>query len=237
MTKFISIISGNGGTGKTFVAVNLALALSHLGRDVTLVDANLHTPNVGYHLGFPHVSANLHDFLENKNKIEDAIYLHPSGLKVIPGSGSLRLVEDVYHQNLKNLFSSLIGKTEIAILDSASGPTRETSSLIKNSDESIAVLNQQGHSILDTKKMIAYAENIGGSVVGCIVNKYDKNINPTFDKIQSILNKPVVSAVAYDRHILKSLELKHPVFLHEPQAPSSMEFLKLANLLNINETK
>ena len=39
MTKFIAVVSGKGGTGKTTTAVNLAASLNNLGRDVILLDA------------------------------------------------------------------------------------------------------------------------------------------------------------------------------------------------------
>ena len=43
--------SGKGGVGKTTVSTNLALALSHLGRNVGLLDADLYGPNVALLLG------------------------------------------------------------------------------------------------------------------------------------------------------------------------------------------
>jgi flagellar biosynthesis protein FlhG len=46
MARVITICSGKGGVGKTTVAINLATALHKLGRDVTIIDANLTTPNL-----------------------------------------------------------------------------------------------------------------------------------------------------------------------------------------------
>ena len=41
----ISVASGKGGTGKTLVAVNLALSLAHSGRKVQLIDCDVEEPN------------------------------------------------------------------------------------------------------------------------------------------------------------------------------------------------
>ncbi|MEA3305338.1 MAG: P-loop NTPase, partial [Candidatus Omnitrophota bacterium] len=41
----ISIASGKGGTGKTTIAVNLALSLSSAGRGVQLLDCDVEEPN------------------------------------------------------------------------------------------------------------------------------------------------------------------------------------------------
>ncbi|MBV9449165.1 MAG: P-loop NTPase [Streptosporangiaceae bacterium] len=47
----IVVASGKGGVGKTTVAVNLALALSGLGRPAGLVDADLYGPDVPRMMG------------------------------------------------------------------------------------------------------------------------------------------------------------------------------------------
>ncbi|HAG07586.1 MAG TPA: hypothetical protein DCL13_05365, partial [Peptococcaceae bacterium] len=49
--KIVTVASGKGGTGKTFVSVNLAFALGQLSLRVGLLDADLGTANVATVLG------------------------------------------------------------------------------------------------------------------------------------------------------------------------------------------
>jgi len=46
MTRFVGIVSGKGGVGRTTIAINLSTALHKFNREVILVDAHLNQPHV-----------------------------------------------------------------------------------------------------------------------------------------------------------------------------------------------
>jgi flagellar biosynthesis protein FlhG len=52
-TRILALASGKGGTGKTTVAVNLALALNRAGHTVCILDADFGLSNAEVHLGLP----------------------------------------------------------------------------------------------------------------------------------------------------------------------------------------
>src|SRR3989338_5735279 len=93
MTRVIVCAGGKGGTGKTTTSINLSAALNYFGKRVTIIDANLTTPNVGLHLGVPIVPVTLHDVLKGRSDISEAVYLHKSGTRVVPASIALNALK------------------------------------------------------------------------------------------------------------------------------------------------
>src|SRR3989344_129525 len=113
----ILIASGKGGAGKTTCAINLSSALNKLGHDVTLVDCNFTTPNIGLYFGITKIEKSIHDALSRKSSnILDSIYLHKSGTKIIPGSISLSSLERINTQYLNKKLKKL--NSDFIILDS-----------------------------------------------------------------------------------------------------------------------
>ena len=102
MTRYITCISGKGGVGKTSSSINLGAAFTYFGKDTTIVDANLTTPNVGVHLGVPIVPINLNHVLQGKNHISEAVYLHPAGIKIVPAGISVDELKKLINAQFKN---------------------------------------------------------------------------------------------------------------------------------------
>ena len=88
MTRFIALVSGKGGVGKTTATLNLGYALTKLGKKVLLLDANLVTPNLALQLGILNPRNTLNQFLRKEKTLSEITYLHESGISVIPSSPS-----------------------------------------------------------------------------------------------------------------------------------------------------
>lgn len=227
MTKFIAI-SGKGGVGKTTIAINLASAMHNIGKNVILLDANTTTPHIALHLGFPELKVSLHEVLEGKNKVAEAIYLHPSGLKVIPSNISKN---PFYKKTRKfsSVFLELIGKAAIVIVDLPATLSEETLSVIRATDETIVITNPEISSLTDALKTINTAEELGSVVPGIILNKAKRN-----KKIEGFkqLGEKLIGVIPEDKNIPASLSMRHPVIYSHPLSPASFEFKKLADFLS-----
>lgn len=229
MGRIFVVTSGKGGTGKTTTAVNLGSALNFLGEDVILVDGNLTTPNVGLHFGAPVVPISLAHVLSGNAKLEDSIYEHESGVKIIPTSLSIKELRKTNKKNLDNISRRLKRLFSYIIFDSAAGLGEEATSVIRLADEVILVANPDMPSVTDALKAIKIAQELGKPVRGVIITRvrYDKTeLSP--ENIIDMLEVPILGVVPEEFAVRESLAMKNPVIHTHPKSRSAEKYKEIA---------
>ena len=232
MTKFIAVASGKGGVGKTTTAINLGTALTGFGRNVIVLDANLSTPNLGLHLGSANIPATVHDAILGRKSMKDAVYMHPSGLKLAPGSISMKDCEAAKPEKLRSEMNHLKGMSEFVIIDSPAGIKDDAAIAMKAADEIIAVTTPDLPAVTDTLKTVRLAESIGTAVVGVVLNMARSDeLEIDAKGIEAMLEIPVIGVIPHDENVRESLKIQHPVVYSHPEAPSSTAYKQLAAFL------
>ncbi|MBU2637466.1 MAG: cell division ATPase MinD [Nanoarchaeota archaeon] len=234
MTRIIGVLAGKGGTGKTTTSVNLGAALSYFGRDVIIVDANLTTPNVGLHLGVPIVPIHIHHVLQGKNHISEAIYAHPTGLKIVPGSLSIEDLHTTDASKLKRAVKQLTKyKPDFIIIDGAAGLGREALNAMLAAEELLIVTNPELPAITDALKTIKLAEKLDKRVTGVVLAKtMPNNMDVSVKKTEEFLDNPVIAVIPHDRTVRESLTMKDAVVFTHPKSHPAVGYKKLAAALS-----
>jgi septum site-determining protein MinD len=234
--KVIVISSGKGGVGKTTTSVNLSSALAKHGKSVILVDGNLTTPNVGLHLGFTKFPITLNDVLKGEASLADAIYIHPLGFKLLPGSLSVRSFSEINSRKLKKIFNDLKEMCEYVIVDSAAGLGNESISVLKNADEVILVTNPELPAVTDAFKIVTLAREIGIPVRGTVLNKVRKdNFDLGLRAIESLLETPITSVIMEDKHMREAVYRKRPIVHIKPNSSTAKQYHHLARRVHSGE--
>jgi septum site-determining protein MinD len=232
MGRIISIVSGKGGVGKTTLAINLSAALHSLNSNTMLVDCNFLTPNVSIYLGVENATYSLHEVLNNKDHITRAIYKHPSGLKIIPGSLAIRFADIDYYLKLAELREQFNYLSDITILDGPAGINNDLIEVLKNSDEAIIVTMAEMPALVDALKVKKLAKLHKTTILGVVLNRVTgKNHELSKEQVEKFLDEVVIAELPEDIHIKHSLKIKHPVTYSHPQARISTEIFKLARLI------
>ncbi len=230
MTRIIACVSGKGGAGKTTIVANLGVALAKMGKDVTVLDANLTTPNLGLHLGVPLYPITLHDVLKGKANIAQATYRHDSGLKIIPAGIALKDLKGVDARDLSTAILDLLGNTEIVLIDAAAGLGREALASLEAADELLLITNPELPAVTDALKCAKLAEQLGTKVTGVVVNrKSGKPHEMSGSEIMSMLdNYELLGEIPEDIEVKKAVSRRTPVVHYNPNAVASKEIKRLA---------
>jgi len=232
MTRLILLTSGKGGVGKTTLTSNLATALAQFGENVIAMDVNLTAPNLGLHLGLHLVPRTLHDVLRGESRLQDAIYPHPLGFKVIPAGLGLNDIKGVDAGRLPEISFSLLGKADYVIMDGAPSLGREAMSALSASDEIIIVTNPNLPAVTDALKILKISQESNIKVIGAVVNRISGSKHELkSEQIKEMLGVPIISEIPEDDNVALSISVKKPLVEYMPNSPASIEIKRLAALL------
>jgi len=228
MRRIIGILSGKGGVGKTTLSVNLALAMHKLGEDVIAVDGNLKNPNFALHLGSFEYNNTLHDVLDKKLSMLEALHIHKTGLRYIPSHLSLQYL-NTPSARLKNVFEE---SNSTVLLDSPPGLSTDVISIMEACDEIIIITHPYLPDLTDCLKTIEVARDMGVIIKGIVINSSRKKkyeISP--EEIEAISGEKVIAKIPWDENVLKGLAAKTPVIEKNPFSPASVAFYEIASAL------
>lgn len=229
MTRLICVSGGKGGVGKTTVTSNVGAALTQFGSDTVVLDANLTNPNLGFHLGIPLYPKTLHDVLRGEAHITEAMYIHNSGLRVVPAGLSIEDLVDTSPDNLSDVLLDAVGEPDYVLIDSAAGLGNESVNAIEASDEILVVTNPYLPDVTDALKTVNLAEEAGTDVIGVVVNRVkDHEAELEADEIESMIGYDVIMEVPENEKVQEALAVKKPVVHHDPEHHMAQRFKSVA---------
>jgi ATP-binding protein involved in chromosome partitioning len=169
--NLVAIASGKGGVGKTTVAVNLAVALKHLGASVGLLDADVYGPNVPIMLGTEEPPQAMSD--------RQILPIEAQGLKMIsmgllnPGNKPMiwrgPMLHSVMQQFLRNV---AWGELDYLIVDLPPGTGDVQLSLIQTVSVTGAILvtTPSVVALADVRKALEMFQQVNVEVLGIVEN-------------------------------------------------------------------
>jgi len=236
MTKFIALVSGKGGVGKTTATINLGHALTKLGKNTLILDANLSTPNLALNLGLTNPKKTLNGFLQKREELKEIIQTHKSGINFIPTSPSYSELLNTNMEDITEIFEHLENHYEFVLVDCPSGLKDDLSHVLMNTDEALIVVNPNLSSVMDALKTTHLAEAHNNTIAGVLLNKTNKGkheLKP--QEVEEILGHKIIGNIRTDKKIRKALHLSSPLNHLYPRSKSAKTFQKIAEHLSLND--
>ena len=241
--RVITIASGKGGVGKTNVTVNLALALSHLGKQVTILDADLGLANIDVMLGL-HSNKNLSHVMNGDCDLEEILLEGPNGIKIIPASSGVKNMAEMSaaeHAGLVSAFSQLSHDIDILLIDTAAGISDSVTSFSRAAQEVLIVVCDEPASITDAYALIKLLSKEQGIFkFHILANMVDgpQQGREVYAKLSKVSNSFLDVALEYlghvpqDEHLQKAVKRQKAVVEAFPRSRSAQAFQTLSKKVN-----
>jgi septum site-determining protein MinD len=169
--------------------------------------------------------------LRNEARIEDATYIHSSGLRVVPASLDFRDVVNIDVNDLKQKLKNAFSAYDIVFLDSAPSLGKESLIALQASDEALFVANPHVPSLVDIVKCNQLINTLENKPIplGIVINRVkNKPYEIKLDEIKQFTELPVIGVVPEDEKILECSNKKTLVTVSKQNSSSSKAFFEIA---------
>ena len=238
--QVVAVTGGKGGVGKTNVCVNLGLALTHMDRRVTLLDADLGLANVDVLLGLK-PRHTLKDVLDANCTMREVVISGPENLKVVPAASGLQEMVKLgpqEHAGLISAFSDIAHNMDVLLIDTAAGISDEVVNFLCAAQEVLVVVCNEPTSITDAYALIKIlSQDYGLNKVRVVANmvRSEEDGETVFAKLQNVTDRFLdiallyAGAIPFDDQLRRAVQKQKAVLELYPASKSAKAFRSLAN--------
>jgi len=243
--KIIMAYSPKGGTGCTTIAVNLAVALHNEETRVVIVDANLQFGDVAIFLNEQGKNTVL-DLAPRVDELDpdivDDVMIKnaATGVHVLASPSRPENAEKINADQFAKLLRYLRQLYAYVIVDSSAYLTDVTLSVLDIADAIILIATQDIPSIKNDRLFLdlLLTLNIPADKIAFVMNKFDKRIAISPEKVGENLKQEVLAVIPLDeRTVIPAVNRGVPFMLDNKTQPASRGIYTLAEALRAKLVK
>ncbi|MBQ9673520.1 MAG: AAA family ATPase [Ruminococcus sp.] len=175
MSQTIVFASGKGGTGKTTVTVNIAIALCKKNNKVLLIDCDCGMRGLDIMLGLEqNLMYDTGDVIAGNCVTSDAVYAHPSvnGLFLMPAP--LNVEDEISPQVMEQFVNTVRDSYDYILIDSPAGLGSGFKTAAAAADRAIIVINAEPTGVRGALNIRKELIDKGITDIRLIINKLNE---------------------------------------------------------------
>jgi pilus assembly protein CpaE len=241
--KILTVCSAKGGTGRTLVSVNLAIALNKKNINVSLLDADFQFGDISTVLDLQ-PTFTIKDVVEeiagiDGGSIQSYLTKHASGVKVLPAPEKPEYADLISSDIVTEVVNVLADTSDYLIIDNSVGIQGQSIEILEMSDQIVIITTPEMTALRNTKLMLETLDKLGlTEKIILLVNRFDMDglIKP--EDIPGILGREEATHFIPNNPKLasQSLNIGVPFTMSQTKSPLSKSFYKLAESILDNHS-
>ena len=225
ISRVITVTSGKGGVGKSSIAVNLAIALSRLGKRVVIIDADFGLANIEVMLGI-RPTYNLADLMFRGKSLSDIITQGPENIGFISGGSGIQELTNLSKDQIIYLIRKLVEldqTVDIVIIDTGAGIADSVLEFVAASSEILLIATPEPTSITDAYALLKTLNrksdfSVEDTIIKVIANRVtpDEDGEEIYEKLSIVVTRFLKLKLEYLGHIPMDNSVSKAVMRQRP---------------------
>jgi pilus assembly protein CpaE len=243
--RIIMVYSPKGGSGVTTVAVNLAITLNNDETRAALVDGNLQFGDVAIFLN-EHGKNTILDLAPRADEldlevVEGVMIKHAgSGVRVLAAPARPENADNITSDQFSKVLKYLRQVYAYVVVDTTHNLDDITLAALDVCDVIVLVVTQDIPAVKNVRLFLDLMKTIGVSreKVCFVMNKYDKRISITPERVGDNLKQPVIGVIPLDeRIVIPSVNRGVPFMIDNKTQPIARTIFSLAETVRAQLSK
>ena len=238
IAKKIMVLGTKGGTGKSFVAVNLAIDLFNQSKsDVILFDIDYKSADDATILNIiPQIT--IHDLLQKTDKL-DFDLLNSSltncscGIRFLPAPINSIEAEYISSEQTREIIDMLAKISDYIVIDTPAYFSEDVLSILESIDYMVIIATMDILSIKNLKESLYILKQLRfpKNKIILILNRANSKVGLTIEEIENYIKEKIDITIPSDKMVTLSINKGTPLIIEAPKSVVSQSIKKITQII------